>query len=293
VSEPRRDFSMTRTYTAFLLTSAVFAMFGCTDDRSEPDELIGEALSAVETDNALNPNALNPNALNPNALNPNALNPNALNPSALSPAALAAITDPGAAGDLSRQHLKYTVGCALDPTQSFSFSWTDKWHVVHQEIYEGLLGLATYWISKPLNPQGQQWVSACLAARTNYFGVAVIISSRGPCSVLNKHNTPEEGIYTKEEGAFWGNLYANPPALYACDVPANDANSRAQLRACAAGYIDPTTGTTQSCGPIQRLGSCDTYCTSGDPSLGHWACWTDPANPVGTASQQPITVFLQ
>src|SRR5690349_5753296 len=112
---------MARTCTVFLLTPAVFAMFGCTDDRREPDELLGEALSAVETDNALNPNALNPNALNPNALNPNALNPNALNPNALSPDALAAIMDPGPTGELSRQHLKYTVGCALDSMQSFSF----------------------------------------------------------------------------------------------------------------------------------------------------------------------------
>src|SRR5262249_39623288 len=153
--------------------------------------------------NALNPNALNPNALNPNALNPNALNPNALNPNALSADALAAIMDPGLAGDLSREHLKYTVGCALDPSQAFSFSWTDAYQVVHQENYWGLLGLATFWSSKPLSDVGhQQWISACLAARTNYLGLSVTISSRGPCQALNKHNTPEEDEYTNEEGAF-------------------------------------------------------------------------------------------
>ncbi len=285
---------MIRTYAASLLTFVAFAMLGCADDQSDPEGPLGEALSALEMDNAMNPNAMNPNAMNPNALNPQALIPNALNLNSLSPDALAAITDPGLAGDLSRQHLKYTVGCALGPTQSFSFSWTDALNVEHQETYWGLLGLAKGWGSSALDDVGgQQWISACLAARTNYFGVTVTISSRGGCQALNKHNTPEENLYTKEEGAFWGNLYTNSPALYACDVPGNDANSRLALRVCAAGYIAQPGNPPRGCGVIQRLGPCNTYCDAANPSsLGHPDCYSDPSNKEGTMTQNTITVFL-
>ena len=45
--------------------------------------------------------------------------------------------------------------------------------------FPGSLGLADYWIDHRLDVKGQRWVTACLLARVNYFGVKVIISLRG------------------------------------------------------------------------------------------------------------------
>src|SRR4051812_13215695 len=176
--------SLTLGTAAAILLSG---LTGCAGMDVQDGEDLGTAESALEADNALTPNALTPNALTPNALTPNALTPNALTPNALSSSALSAIQDPGLAGTLSRQHLKYTVSCALDASQSFSFSWTDSSNVVHNETYPGSLGLWTQWETQPLNTMGQQLISACLAARTNYYSTPVTISSRGPVKALNKH----------------------------------------------------------------------------------------------------------
>ena len=108
------------------------------------------------TENALSANALSANALSANALSANALSANALSANALSANSLTSITAPDAVGLLSRQLLKYTVGCALSTTQSFSFSWTDGGNVVHNETYAGVLGLAPAWASGPLDLVGAE-----------------------------------------------------------------------------------------------------------------------------------------
>ena len=286
-----RNHSLMLSITVSIL---IFGQTGCAGSLAQDDEDVGAAERALETDNALTPNALTPNALTPNALTPNALTPNALTPNSLAPSALSAIQDPGLAGALSRQHLKYTVSCALDAYQSFSFSWTDSSSVVHDETYRGSLGLWTAWATTSLSTMGQRWISACLAARTNYYGIPVTISSRAPVWPLNKQNTPEAATYTKEEGVFWGNIYTSPPTVYSCHIAADDENSRSQLRDCAAGHVDPSTGVVSSCGAIQLLGSCDDYCTRLSGSgLNHPSCWSDLSNVSATTNRQPITVALQ
>ncbi|CAN95525.1 hypothetical protein sce5362 [Sorangium cellulosum So ce56] len=286
---------MARNTMVGLIPLIVLAGTGCGEDGEWLEEPLGEAQSALEAGNALNPNALNPNALNPNALNPNALAVGALSLIALGSQALTAILDPGPNGALSRDHLRYAVECALESSQSFRFGWIDASGVYHDEIYTGVLGLARSWAWVPLDGDDQRWVSACLAARTNYYGVPVVLSSRGPTKAINKQNSPELSTFRREEGAFWGNIYGSSPALYACHVPENDASSRAALRDCAAGHIDETTGSIQPCGAIQLLGSCDTYCDPIAPKNGiyHPSCFTDPANRPATMNLNPITVFLE
>ncbi|XYH97663.1 hypothetical protein ACMHYB_59575 [Sorangium sp. So ce1128] len=251
---------MNRISTAdFAALSLVFLASCVAAGQEEEDELVGLAPNALEYLNALNPNALNPNALNPNALNPNALNPNALNPAALSSSAMRAITDPGEAGALSRQLLSYVVGCALTPAQSFRFSWTDGLGVVRHEVYWGIIGLVPDWSDKPLGQTDQQWISACVASRTNWYGTSVTISSRGSHPAIDKTGTPELAIYTRMEGAFWGNIFAPSPYLNACYNAANRDYVRSLARECAAGHLD-TSGAVQPCGMISIRGTCDSYC---------------------------------
>ena len=214
----------------------------------------GEAAEALE-----NPNAMNPNAMNPNAMNPNAMNPNALNPTAISATAMLALQDPGSAGELSRQLLKYTVSCALDTTQSFSFSWIDTQGAVHAEVYPGLLGLVPSWATRALDTAGQRWVSACLASRVNWYGTPVMLSSRGAHTNLRTQSATERSDFPNLEGAFFGNIFMTNPVVYACYTAPNIAHSRSLLRDCAAGHVD-SSGNVVDCGPVQILGDCADYC---------------------------------
>ncbi|WP_437529313.1 hypothetical protein WME79_47495 [Sorangium sp. So ce726] len=264
---------------------------GCVAAQEEEESVVGVAPSALEFVNALNPNALNPNALNPNALNPNALNPNALNPNALSPAALSAIQAPDAAGALSRQLLRYVVSCALDASQSFSFSWTDSEGTVHDEVYWGIIGLATQWETSALGHPKQQFISACLASRTNWYGASVTISSRGDHGALDKTDKPELSTYTRLEGAFWGNLFAPSPYLNACYHEANRDRARSQSRDCAAGHLGDS-GAVQPCGIINIVGSCDSACEPLKQRGMYYPRCASNVNGTVDWTTKVITVFL-
>jgi hypothetical protein len=252
------------------------AAAGCGAAAEDP-EAVGVADLELVGENALSPNALSPNALNPNALSPNALSPNALSPNALSPSALAAITNPDHAGALSRQLLRYVVGCALDATQSFTVTWTDN-KGLQSETYPGLLGIEPAWATGPLSLHGQQLVSACLAARTNWYEVSVIISMRSLQNPLKTLATPEELIaYPNIEGGFWGNLFAASPYLRACYKDSTVDNSRSHQRDCAAGHVNPNQ-TISTCGMISIIGSCDTHCSALNPQGQFYPDCTDPVH---------------
>ncbi|WP_437755539.1 hypothetical protein [Sorangium sp. So ce1389] len=244
--------------------------------------------SALRNYNALNPNALNPNALNPNALNPSALAPNRLQASSLSAGALRAITEPGEPGATSRQLLHYIVSCALSASQSFRFSWRDEDGELHEESYQGHLGLAPSWSDEPLSVSRRLWVSACVASRANRAGVSVMISSRAAHPALRYPDRSEVESFPQEEGAFWGNLFTSPPRLYACYKEPNVENSRALGRDCATGLLEPE-GDARECPNIHIVGSCDHACAASSAVGGHRPVCTDD---LGEPSLAVITTFL-
>jgi hypothetical protein len=256
------------------------------DDAGDPS--LDEAESALAGQNALVPNALVPNALVPNALVPNALVPNALVPNALSPNAMSAIQDPTPTGGLSRQLLRYTVGCAFEPSQSFNFSWSDKRGRVQTETYWGLMGLAPSWSTRALNVAEQEWVSACLASRVNWYGEPVTISSRGGRPELHKSSSSELATYAMNEGAFWGNVFSSTPRLFACHYGPNQDYSRSQMRDCAAGHLQ-NNGNVAECGAIDIVGSCEALCKPLN-NLGQY--YPECTGPDGVASTTVITTFL-
>ncbi|MFT3767982.1 MAG: hypothetical protein QM820_21230 [Minicystis sp.] len=249
-------------------------------------------MSALITENAIVPNAIVPNAIVPNAIVPNAIVPNALSPSTLDSGSLAAIQATGDRGDLSRMFLKYVIGCAFDPTQSFSFSWTDASNVVHNETYWGIAGIVPNWANAPLSSDSKQrLITSCLLARTNYSGTSVTISMRSPQNPLKKDVTdPELTSYPSIEGAFWGNIFASSPGLYACYDATNVAHSRAALRECATGHLT-SLGVVLPCGPIALTGSCASVCGSFDSTIGTYTACNDP--PTGsTTTQALVTIGL-
>ncbi|UQA63847.1 hypothetical protein E8A73_031185 [Polyangium aurulentum] len=231
----------------------------------EVEDFEGEEATAEAEGALIDGNALSANALNLNALNLNALNLNALNLNALDAGALAAIRNAGPSGEMSRAFLRYAVGCALSTSQTFDFSWTDAGGVVHKESYRGELAVAPAWANGPLDPESQYMVSACVAARVNYYQVPVIISIRSlrePLKTLT--GSQELADYPDVEGAFWGNLFGAQPTMHACYNSATVSNSRSHKRDCAVGHVttDPDTGAeiTTECGIIDIVGPCSQFC---------------------------------
>ncbi|WP_437722493.1 hypothetical protein [Sorangium sp. So ce861] len=218
-------------------------------------EELGSSADAIESGNALSYNALSYNALSYNALSYNALSYNALRPEAAS-----ALKAPGVGGELFRTLVKYTVSCAFNESQSFRFSWTDAAGATHNEVYPGHLGLADRWDRRPLDEDGKQMVSACLAAHTNRYGVSVLISMRSPQNPLRREVESDElAMYPHVEGAFWGNLFAETPYLRACYDDSSVEIARAARRDCAAGHPGAD-GDLEGCGLIEIVGSCQDHC---------------------------------
>ncbi|WP_159398034.1 hypothetical protein [Sorangium cellulosum] len=260
----------------------------------ESDTIEGEveaAESALLNPNALDPHALDPRAIDPDALSAGALAPNRLEESGLAESALRALRDPGEAGRLSRHLLRYIVGCALSASQSLRFSWRDALGAPHEEIYRGLIGLAPSWTQEPLNAVRQQWVSACVASRVNASGVSVTISSRAAHAALRSPDAPEVERYPDEEGAFWGNLFTNPPRLFACYNNSNVENSRTHGRDCAAGRPGSAGGSSE-CANIHIVGSCDLACDALDVSSGSGRGYRSGCGDPDAPSSAVITTFL-
>jgi hypothetical protein len=283
----------TRCLTKVALAVLAILPLGCA---VAAQERVGAADQGV-----LYANALDPSALGSDALSPSALSSNALNPGALSPSAVSAIHDPGSAGDLARELLRYTVGCAFGPDQSFGFSWTDSLGVEHDEAYPGLVSLSPDWATQPLDPTGQQWVSDCLASRVNAEGVSVMLSSRGTNPALAS-TWEERATYQTREAVWFGNLFTSTPTVYACYDPLSVLPSQMAKRVCAEPDLLKLDlnhlPSTYRCGPIEVIGPCTHvlglltvgYCASQDPVDRYlYNC----APPGGAPIIPSLTTFLQ
>lgn len=258
----------------------------------EEEGIVGEAAGEIAAANSLVPNSLVPNSLVPNSLVPGELTPEAL-----APDVIAALQDPGPDGDAVRQLLRYVVGCALAEGQSFAFSWTDAAGVTHDEVYEGALGIAPGWATGPLSDDtAQRLVSACLAARVNWYGIAVVISVRsGLAPLMLAPGSSELAAYPHVEGAFWGNLFAPSPYLNACYLPENAEIARAAHRDCAVGHVeDPgQSGAPVPCGIIALTGPCGASCKALDSQTMHYAACVDrPGVPDSPTTAAVITTAL-
>lgn len=118
---------------------------------------------------------------------------------------------------LNPKLLTYLVECALAEGQSVS---VDDGAQVH--VFEGAGGLAPEWADGPCTEACQEWVSACLFARTNIYGIPVRIFISGTHPALNAEEQPDDGAFLEEEGAFYGNLFLDPYRAYTCRGAGND-----------------------------------------------------------------------
>ncbi|MGE0396859.1 MAG: hypothetical protein AB7T06_09095 [Kofleriaceae bacterium] len=161
-----------------------------------------------------------------------------------------------------RERFAYMVSCSLKSDKTITATVAGVTYT-----YAGSVGLADDWATKALPPKTYGWVSACMLARTNYFGISVAISLRGPgISTAGS----EKDAFTVLEGAFWGDLFSPNGKLYACPSPlklSGSTTSTLPLRECTVS-LD---GATTKCGFIYG-GDCSTICGRDAASGGYKDC---------------------
>jgi hypothetical protein len=199
-------------------------------------------LSTTDT-NVEIPNRLAANRLAANRLAANHLAAGSLSASS---ADLAALTSDAGGIEL----LTYMMSCALPPGASLT---------VGSYVFPGEVGLAPKWLEKALKPEERRWVSACLLARVNLFGVSVMLSMRSASGALSTSKSERAG-FTLVEGAFWGDVFtgAQPLVMNACrsTFKATDPQiSTMPLRECT---VPDGTGATR-CG-FAAKGDCEVAC---------------------------------
>jgi hypothetical protein len=236
--------------------------------------LAGAPAQADETGNRLSANRLAGNRIAANRLSANKLAARKLSENHLE-------AGPEAAKMLStedgREVFSYIINCALSDGKEIDATVPgapdtappDTLYTCANEScrFPGSLGLAEYWIDHRLDVKGQRWVTACLLARVNYFGVKVIISLRGvaPQLLVGRH---EAERYSLEEGAFYGNIFSDPDkpldwnACRGKDAAAGETGDL-KLRVCTEP--DPNDPTRTKCG-FNYAGDCGSYTGSATES---------------------------
>jgi hypothetical protein len=106
---------------------------------------------------------------------------------------------------------RYVVECALAAEESV----TKVVDGVTVE-FEGALGLAPEWLDEPCDEDCQEWVSACVLARTNVSEQEVTLWLEGDHPALSTAAHPSHPHY---EASFFGNLFAGPDQEYMCLGP--------------------------------------------------------------------------
>jgi hypothetical protein len=102
----------------------------------------------------------------------------------------------------------YIVECALPANQSVS-----KTRNGQTIVFQGLLGLASAWQAGACDQTCQQWVTACLLARTNASGESVGIWVTADHPAIGLGQSP---AYPHYEATFYGNLFQDPDSRYLC-----------------------------------------------------------------------------
>jgi hypothetical protein len=226
--------------------------------------LAEEDLGTLEQE-SITYNSLTYNSLTYNSLTYNSLTYNSLTYNSLSTSELGNTAE-------GRSVLYYLVRCALPQGTDVTATFNDVTYT-----FSGLLGLAPGWQTGPLSTTDKGWMSACMLAHVNAFGVSIQVSVRGNNSALVV-TTDEIASHTAQEGAFFGDIFASPQVLMSC-VGSNPFGSPdSAYRVCAS---DAT-----ACGFVSA-GDCTTKCNVGS------GLYKDCAAPTGTVYAEVITVYLK
>jgi hypothetical protein len=171
--------------------------------------------------------------------------------------------------------LKYVVSCALDADQSFSVTVDDQTYT-----FQGLTGLAPEWgeAGGSCDETCQRWVSACVLARVDFYGVHRDISIRGAHPALRA--VPHEmQNYRSSEATYYANLFRYPQDRFACLSP-----GQTEIPRVCGGSLD-------NC-PMTLVGSSCSDACERPGTQGSFANCNTKDDQSGDVFSEAITVFL-
>jgi hypothetical protein len=179
--------------------------------------------------------------------------------------------------------LGYAVHCALDSTQTITFTSAGSTYSIH-----GGLGIAPEWTTDGLSAFQAAWVSACVLAHATDEATLVWISVRGAQPGLVT-TVDESAQFQLEEGAFWGNVFVDRGAVgaYSCngvDQTADSSQGDLPFRTCT--QWDRVAASNRSLCGMSYAGSCSAVCTTGT------APYAGCSFPGEAAASAVITTFL-
>jgi hypothetical protein len=171
---------------------------------------VGEPDVSTRTQGVLEGNAIASNAIASNAIQLNAIASNAIASNQISNNLFQLNSTELLHTPEGRELLTYVVSCALPHEVTLTGRYAGVTY-----SFPGDLGLASAWTRRELRATEERWVSACLIARVNLFGIPVSISLRGPHDALEVSKA-EAQDYSVEEGAFYGNVFhaVNEPLVW-------------------------------------------------------------------------------
>lgn len=129
--------------------------------------------------------------------------------------------------EAGQEFIQYLVECTLPLGRSITKS--DPLHG-GTITFDGYVGLAPQWETAACDQACQEWVSACLLARSNALGRSISIEMVASHPAIGTRRT-QPFIYLFEEAAFHGNLFQNPPEAHAC-LGSGGVLSALQTRLC-------------------------------------------------------------
>ncbi len=125
--------------------------------------------------------------------------------------------------------IRYLVECALPEGESVTKN------IQGQTLtFQGMLGLAPEWEDGACDVDCQEWVSACMLARTNASGETVAIWLQADHPALGMDSSPSFPVY---EASFFGNLFADDEHRFLCS--GGSFSQRAAFlegRTCSHGF---------------------------------------------------------
>jgi hypothetical protein len=251
VSMPRHLRGMRTALTVVLVSTMATACVG------EPD--LSTRTQGVLEGNAIASNAIASNTIHLNAIASNAIASNAISDNLLQLTSTELLATPD-----GRELLTYIVSCALPREVTLTGSYAG---VSYQFI--GDIGLASSWTARSLRETEQRWVSACLIARVNLYGIPVSISIRGAHKAL-KVSEAEARDYSVEEGAFYGNVFRavdEPIVWNACRGRGQAVSESGTLDLRDCTEEDPTNPGFTRCG-FAYAGDCGDWA----PPANAYAC---------------------